>query len=263
VRDRRLFDETVALAAAVALMLGCQGKAAPIAGATTYAAPGIADRGLLCTDVGVTRRVCWGDSLTGPGCSNGACVVERPVPAVAPDPDGWRCGGMAKGRVCEPRRRNSGAFRCESGQCVQSRPRMPDDGEWECVEMDGVVFCHFRAAAAGMVDGPVDVGWLCGERRGHKGGERICVDLAPDRPGPEADWRCAFEYTGGSVTRRCARSDRVQVDSACSGAVSCPRGSECVSDHCVPARPMPACWLDADCGQDAHCRWGTCAPGPP
>ena len=193
---------------------------------------------------------------------SGICAVTRPLPVLGAASGGWRCSGMSAGRVCEDRRRNSGAFGCKDGECVQAKPRMPDDGEWECVEMDAVVFCRWRADAAGMVAGPADVGWLCGDRRSHDG-ERVCIDLSPDRPGPETDWRCDFQYVGGDVTRRCRRPAGVVVGGTCSDALRCPSGSECVGGHCLPARPMPACWLDADCGHGVHCRWGTCMPGSP
>ena len=87
-------------------------------------------------------------------------VVPRVLPDGPAPPSGWRCGGDGRERVCEDRNRNASSFDCGTQRCLQARPRMPDDGEWECVEISGVVFCHSRVDGAGMQAGPIDLGWL-------------------------------------------------------------------------------------------------------
>jgi hypothetical protein len=144
---------------------------------------------------------------------------------------------------------------------------MPDDGEWECVEMSGVVYCHSRGEVAGMTAGMMDLGWHCGLRRGAGGaadGERICVDLDADRPARPAWQRCRFELHVGMQQRSCTAAQAAQaqaslVGGACGAATSCPDGSRCSSGLCLPARPEPACWLDRDCGASARCVFGSCA----
>jgi hypothetical protein len=215
-------------------------------------APAERDRGDACADVG-EARACWGT-----GCE-GACQVDRPVPSVAAPAGGWRCDGMGAERVCEARRRNSGPFECgrADGGCVQREPRVPDDGEWECVETDGASYCHERGPAAAVVAGRMDPGWLCGSRKGAPEGERVCVDFSPDRP-DRGVWQCSFR---GDLAHTCVPTDVAGVGSACSDQHACPRDATCVRGVCLPPRPTPNCWLDADCGEAARCRWGTCAGG--
>lgn len=137
---------------------------------------------------------------------------------------------------------------------------MPDDGEWECVEMSGVVLCHSRGALAGMATGPMDLGWLCGARRGASDGERVCVDLDPDRPELASHRQCRFELQHGMPQRSCTPAQQRIVGDACRlDAGECPKGSRCEAGVCLPARPEPACWLDGDCGDGARCVLGTCA----
>ena len=134
---------------------------------------------------------------------------------------------------------------------------MPDDGEWECVEIGGVGYCHGRGALAGSVDGPLDLGWRCGPRRGQPA-ERICVDLDGDRP-PGADYACRYELQWGTARRSCQPATAAFVGSRCDAARACPSGSECREGVCLPALPEPACWLDGDCGDRARCVFGSCA----
>ncbi|RMG11267.1 MAG: hypothetical protein D6729_18270, partial [Deltaproteobacteria bacterium] len=95
-------------------------------------------------------------------------------------------------------------FHCDGDRCVRIHPRMPDDGEWACTEEAGVVVCRHLADAAGVVPGPPDPGWHCSEGR-----PRVCVDPAPDRPGPGV-WRCAF-HLGELWERRCERDPDAKV----------------------------------------------------
>jgi hypothetical protein len=194
--------------------------------------------------------VCWrGDD---------AETVTRTLPGGAAPPHGFRCGGIGRERVCEDRNRNASAFVCGTQRCLQERPRMPDDGEWECVEISGVVFCHSRGTLAGMQSGPLDLGWICGARRGRTDGERICVDLDADRP-DLTNRRCRFEPHFGAPQRGCTPVQTLLVGDACTDSKACPAGSQCKAGLCLPARPEPACWLDRDCGEGARCVLGSCA----
>jgi len=174
-----------------------------------------------------TVRVCWDER-----CPDGVCVTPRArVRAVA-------------------------AFAC-AGQpttCVQRHPRRPDDGEWECLDVDGIVLCRGGEPAAGVVPGPPDEGWIC---RGE--GERHCVDLAPDQP-DDGTWRCHFEGAREGA-RVCERSTTAEIGDRCvDGAQRCPAGMRCAARVCVPsAAPQPSCWVDGDCGAGKRCLRGTCA----
>ena len=251
------------LSAAVA----CADTAPSTNAQTRYSVSEGAEQG-LCTDIAETR-VCWRGAAM-------PVLVPRTVPRGAAPPQGWRCGtedAAAATRVCEDRGKNASAFVCGSQRCLQARPRMPDDGEWECVEMSGVVYCHSRGEAAGVAAGPRDLGWLCGARREGAAGERVCVDFDADRPTPLAAGRCRFELHVGMQQRSCtvapiaaaasvARVARVasvaRVGSPCDASTSCPEGSACRAGLCLPARPEPACWLDGDCGLGARCTFGSC-----
>ena len=136
---------------------------------------------------------------------------------------------------------------------------MPDDGEWECVEISGVVFCHSRGLMAGMQAEPMDLGWLCGARRGGAEGERICVDLDADRPEDTSRRHCRFEAHVGAPQRSCTNTQSLQVGDACADSRVCPAGSRCQAGLCLPAQPEPACWLDRDCGAGLRCVFGSCA----
>jgi hypothetical protein len=140
----------------------------------------------------------------------------------------------AVGCARAPERPRGGPFRCAAAVCEQGQPRLPDDGEWECVELDGAVVCRGGVPAAGVVAGPPDPGWRCGVRRGSS--ERLCVDDAPELPGP--GWRCRFTHEHGE--RRLCRED-----------ASAPPPPP-------PPRDPPSCWIDRDCGSGT-CRRGSCA----
>jgi hypothetical protein len=214
-----------------------------------YAAPVAEDGGSVCADI-ADVRVCWRGATPE--------IVPRALPRVPATPRGFRCGGVGRERVCEDRARNGSAFDCGTTRCQQERPRMPDDGEWECVEMSGAVFCHSRGPVAGMHTGPMDLGWLCGARLGVSGGERICVDLDPDRPQLATHRSCRFELRLGMQQRSCTRADKPILGDACVASSACPSGSRCEAGLCLPGRPEPACWLDRDCGEGAKCVLGTC-----
>jgi len=249
------------LALSVALTLRSSSRVRVEASRGPLPAPAEGDRGEACADVG-DRRVCWGPGLSGAGCSDGMCVVERTVPAGVAAPAGWRCDGRGASRVCEERVHDGSAFVCDGGTCAQADPRMPDEGEWECVDIDGIVYCHATAHASGTAPGPADLGWKCGQRRGAPPGERVCVDLSPDRPDAKG-WRCKYEYVSFYARRVCAHEGASSVGGRCSGtsADACPRDARCVGGLCVPPRPTPDCWLDKDCGDGARCRWGSCTGG--
>jgi hypothetical protein len=145
---------------------------------------------------------------------------------------------------------------------------MPDDDEWECVDIEGVAYCHRTAFASAVVSGPRDLGWVCGQRRG-SAGEPVCVDLSPDRPDARG-YRCTFQYSKFYPTRICVRSDAPSVGGSCvAGAAAdakgrCPADAECVAGRCVPPAPRPDCWIDSDCGgagKGGRCRWGSCTGG--
>jgi hypothetical protein len=239
------------LLVAVACQEGPQRAQQTIA-AVRYAAPSAADGDGVCTDI-ADKRVCWHGAA--------AEVVERTVPRVPAAPQGFRCGGLGRERMCEDRTRNASAFECGTTRCLQERPRMPDDGEWECVEMSGVVFCHSRGSVAGMQSGPMDLGWLCGARRGARDGERVCVDFDPDRPALASHTHCRFELRLGLQQRSCTRADKLIVGEPCGDSAACPLGTRCVAEVgvCLPGRPEPACWLDGDCGDGSRCVLGSCA----
>jgi len=140
---------------------------------------------------------------------------------------------------------------------------MPDNGEWECVEIAGAVVCRALADAAGIPSGITDPAFACGARAVH--GERICVDLSPDpppsRPAGLDSWSCRVTYDSGSAARVCTSSKELRVGGACADASDCPAATACVGGRCLPEEPKPACWFDQDCGQGARCRYGSCRAG--
>lgn len=210
--------------------------------------PAPKDVGDDCIDVG-TLRACFTEQ--------GIVSVPQPMPSAA-TARGFRCWGSGYARKCEDRAFQSDAFSCTKEACTQRIPRLPDDGEWECADFDGVVVCHGGGRPAGVIPGAPDVGWLCGDRRGQEG-ERVCVDFAPDRPGPEP-WACRFHYEPGHARRSCTAGGRGALGFACDAG--CPFGSECVSGHCLPQKPKPECWLDRDCGEGSKCSFASCRKTP-
>jgi len=137
--------------------------------------------------------------------------------------------------------RPAGAFACDRGRCEQLHPRLPDTGEWLCAERDGVVWCSGGDAAAGVVSGPADPSYRCGQRWGAGAGatssERLCIDRHPDYPTGSAQYRCRFLQERG-------------VARVCELAAPAPRTA-------LPERAIPACFLDQDCPA-GRCDRGTC-----
>jgi hypothetical protein len=205
-------------------------------------APAANDVGENCHDV-FQLRVCWSGDMP--------VLVERPLPAL-PSTLGYRCRGSGQSRVCEDRRHGADPFQI-GARSTQRHPRMPDDAEWECADLDGVVVCHRGEPAAGIVTGAPDPAFVCGDRRGKKG-DRVCVDFAPDRPKEPAS--CHFEHRAGEPARVCTAGGRGALTRPCAGG--CPFGAACVSDTCLPLAPKPNCWLDQDCGSGERCGFGTC-----
>jgi hypothetical protein len=237
----------------VAATLVAGGLAAAAPGARPVPTPAADLAGAsVCADVGVTR-VCWADAPRA--------VARTAPPAAAATPMGWRCWGAGAKRVCVDRGAAAPAFACDGPRCRQRHARLPDDGEWTCVDDGGAVVCVGASPPAGVVAGPVDAGWLCGER--HAGrrpelGGRVCVDLSPDVPDGElAAWSCRVE-NGAAPTRVCERAAAAHgLGAACDAHHPCVDGASCLAGRCAPAKPSPTCTLDDDCGFGA-CRFGTC-----
>ena len=211
----------------------------------------------LCGDFGA-HRVCWSAS-----CVDGICVRQRPIPSDVERPArGYRCTGAGRTRECAPRAERAPAFQCRGTRCSQEQPRKPDDGEWECSDLSGVVLCRGGSEPAAVVHVSTDRGWLCGSRRGGKSGERVCLDLDPDLPEKAGVRACHFEIDGARSRRVCERAEKPLLGDACTHSDLCPSGSECVAGLCLPPRPFPSCWGDADC-RLGQCRFGTCSTGTP
>ena len=229
------------------------------------------DRGTLCADV-ADVRVCWGLNGNHDDCSQGVCVDERKVPPLdAKSNMGWRCFRSGSERECVDRRQGVGDFRCQQGRCEQLHPRVPDDREWSCADLSGAAVCVGGDEPAGVLPATAEPGWLCGARPedarpiGRDGGvgRALCVDLSADFPdGKPTGWKCRYEYEGGA-RRICEKGDDVHVlGDRCARDAPCIDGARCVAGKCVPDRPSPSCWLDADCESGA-CRFGTCLEGSP
>lgn len=216
-----------------------------------WAAPDPSDTG-QCADVR-DLRVCWRTGMTQ--------IRPRVLPKMDAPAD-LRCYGDGAGRRCVSRRRDAPAFRCEGTFCVQQYPRVPDDGEWECADLGGVVSCRGGERAAGIPPGGKDASFVCGARKGHLE-EKICVDYSPDLPDGAGPFRCRFEAREGTVRVCETAKDAHGVTDACDAKAPCVSGLDCVSGHCIPPAPAPQCWLDADCGTSIPCRFGVCLPGAP
>lgn len=218
-------------------------------------APAPAGRDLgTCADV-ADLRVCWPDGGAPPR------VGVRGVPAGPPPARGWRCAGFGRERWCDDRGRGSGPFVCGEDGCVQRYPRMPDDGEWECIDMAGAVMCRRGVEPAGVVVGPPDPGWWCGPRAGAEPAERVCVDYAPDVPDSTRAWRCRYQHDRGG--RRVCRAARAPapLGVSCGASARCPPQLTCAGGRCLPPRPAVRCWFDDDCDRGHACQLGTCVEG--
>lgn len=219
---------------------------------TRLLAPATDELDALCSDLG-DQRVCWAAH-----CARGVCVHERPLPAISQGaPRAYRCTGDGDARECHLRSRRAPPFRCHAGRCYQEQPRLPDDGDWECVDLAGVALCRGGSKPAGLAATATDPGWFCGDRRG-KAFERICLDLDPDLPESLPSPRCRYELDGARLRRSCERADSPRIGARCSPAENrCPAGSACLQGVCLPPRPEPSCWGDFDCGRGT-CVYGTC-----
>ncbi|HWP06843.1 MAG TPA: Ig-like domain-containing protein [Polyangiaceae bacterium] len=130
-------------------------------------------------------------------------------------------------------------FECDAGACVQRHTRLPDDGEWRCAELDGVVLCAGGEPASGVVAGPPERAFRCGQR---PNGERVCVNAAPDYPpGGRERYACRFDAEQGA-TRACREHTTVAPVLAA-----------------IPSS-APDCWLDRDCS--GRCDRGYCKEAP-
>jgi hypothetical protein len=182
--------------------------------------------------------------------------VERRLPKVQQPAFGWRCEGAGEARRCEDRAQNAGPFSCEGSRCIERYPRLPDDGQWECIDVDGAVLCRGGQAPAGIVAGPADLGWRCGVRRGHSS-ERLCLDFAPDLPGGATrGWRCRFEHV--PTERRICMKEPEAPHLAARCPPGCSADARCIDGRCLPERMDPDCFFDEDCGQGRRCRLGAC-----
>jgi hypothetical protein len=200
--------------------------------------PSADPQGERCYDVGAVRA-CYGETVH---------LVAQAVESSPPDAM-WRCDEGEPRRCALVTRR---PFRCEDGVCRQRFPRVPDDTDWECADVDGLVVCRDRAAPAGMVPGPGDLGWICGE-----GTPRVCIDLSPDRPGA-GSYDCRFVHEP-TMERVCRPKSTPILGSACRDR--CPDGMSCVEGACVPsAIGAPDCWTHADCDQGERCTLAHCSP---
>lgn len=213
------------------------------------------DRGDLCLDI-ADWRACYERPAAGAPGADGGSWVSRPLPSGAAPASGWRCGGQRRERTCVSRALHGAPFTREPGKRTQRPLRTPDNGEWECVETEGVVTCRSLADAAGVRTGLLDPAFVCGPRRGSA--ERICVDFSPDAPPALDRWECRVGYAAGMAERVCSPSATPRVGSACAASGECPRDAACVDRRCLPPQPAPACWYDQDCGLKGRCRWGSC-----
>jgi hypothetical protein len=213
------------------------------------------DTGESCADVG-DRRVCWNDS----GAPTSA---RRDLPPVAsPVSLGFRCFGQGAARECEVRD-TAPPFSCDGATCTQRHPRQPDEGQWQCSDDAGIAVCASVAAAAGVPEGRVERGWMCGQRSGHHDGSRVCIDLSPDFPdGVATGWRCRWSHEGATL-RLCIRDREAHsLGDACDRQHPCIAGARCAAGRCEPPQPAPGCTLDGDCERNT-CRFGTCLADRP
>jgi hypothetical protein len=233
-------------------LAACGQQAEPRVQPARVAVAAEADRGELCLDVADTRA-CWGGA-----CGEAGCVVPVVQPKLLTPPSGFRCAGTGRARTCEARAEQAGPFRCADGRCVQERPRFPDNGEWDCVEIDGAVYCRKLAEAAGVQAGPLDPAFVCGPRP--RSGELVCVDFAPDPPPMPEPHRCAVRNRAGLPERVCEPRPSPRLGRTCAADAPCDASTRCVQGRCLPAWPRPGCWLDKDCAPGV-CKLGSCREG--
>jgi hypothetical protein len=143
--------------------------------------------------------------------------------------------------------RAASRFQERDGKQRQEYPRLPDTGEWRCAERGSVVWCAGGEAAAGVVSGPPDRGYRCGPRWDRDDGERVCIDEHPDYPAPSGTPR------GDGKRQRCRFEQEQGIVRVCELAAA-------YEGLALPARAVPACWLDRDC-PSGHCDRGACSCG--
>lgn len=216
------------------------------------------DPSALCNDV-QDARVCWS---TQPG--EGIWVAERTLPGPnATEPRKYRCTGVGEERECRLRSELAPPFRCRDDHCVQALPRVPDDSEWECADLGGVVLCHGGGTPAGVARPGRDPGWHCGNRSKSNRAERVCLDLDPDYPAARGQsFRCRYDSEGAKLTRSCDPSPGPGIGSRCASANACPTDARCVGGICLPTAFSPNCWADLDCAAEERCAYGACVRGP-
>ncbi|MCS6798614.1 MAG: hypothetical protein NZ898_08790 [Myxococcota bacterium] len=215
-----------------------------------------------CLDT-VAGRLCFGGS-----CTDGPCLapVEPPAGAHLDPTSGarWRCEGTGLDRRCTAVR--AVPWRCDERTCETTMPELPDDGEWECAELSGVVVCRGGEGPAGVRPGPPMPGWICGATRTRDEPRRICVDPWPARVG---EGSCRFEHEGG-LRRICARDRGAEGESPaplgarCAREAECAEGLRCVAGRCVLARwPAAECWTGRDCPPGSRCVLASCVRDGP
>jgi hypothetical protein len=205
--------------------------------------------GNWCSDLR-TVRICFAEP-----CPGGICVFPR---GELPEHEAeYRCTGAGGARVCRRRGEFASPFVCARAHCVQKRPRLPDDSEWECADLGGAVLCRGGQQPAGVARVQNDAGWWCGGRRG-KPRERVCIDIDPDFPNVASRrWACHFEARGAESSRVCAPTEMALLGDTCGSDIECPLGARCVRNACVPRAPIPNCWGGTDC-TSGRCELGIC-----
>lgn len=184
-------------------------------------------------------------------CSSARAVRAMPLPdppEPAPPDTQWRCDPGPPRRCALILRR---PFECSGPTCIQRHPRLPDDADWECADVEGLVVCRDRPGPAGAVRGPPELGWICSEERT----PRICIDLDPDRPGA-GSYDCSYAHEP-AIERRCRAIEAPSLGSPCRG--ECPEGMRCAGGACIPdAIAPPDCWTSADCHDGQRCVLARC-----
>lgn len=149
---------------------------------------------------------------------------------------------------------------CTDAGCEQREPPLPSDGEWECRDEHGALVCRGGGAAAGIVEGPRDVGFECARLPDDR---EVCVALDVPLPeGARAGFSCSITHEHGPI-RRCVRDPAAPALARDCRDEPCPAPLVCVDlgpeARCLPPpRSVTACWIDGDCGA-GRCALGRCA----